>query len=591
MMNKTRQINLEQWLYLLMFVLALGLRVLNLGDAPLSDFEARWAIPSWNAVQGNPVFPGSSPGYFSLTTIIFYFFAGNNLLARFWPALVGSLVVLAPFGFRRLLGRSAALLMSFGLAFDPGMVALSRLAGGPMMAIGFGMLGLALIYNRKMVWAGIICGLALISGPSVLTGLVGMILTFVVARWSGLTKLLMKSPDTEPIQEPSQTSNQKNRSGLLVAGMVVLLASTLFFRYPRALGGLGNSFSDYFLGWKSPSGIPALRPILALIMYQPLGVVLAVISAVRGWVEGNKTSRWLSLWMLLAIFLSLLYPGRQVYDVAWAILPIWALAGIEFSRYLYPVIPIMAGIGQAGVVFVLCLLFYLVSLNFIPGTLTWLILVIVPILITLTTVLAGLGWSWDAARSGVVWGLSVSASFYVLAAMFGTSQLRPNSPRELWTPPPGPAQAELLESTISDLGVIQNGRRDWIDIVSLVNSPSLEWVLRNFSDVRYVSTLDPNYLPSVIITPDTAAEGSDLSQKMAYRGQDFSWAIYPDWSGGLPPQWWTWVTSRQVPTSNVNIVLWARSDFFPEQSDQTQDDTNGTSLEVEDFLPSDGSIK
>jgi hypothetical protein len=89
-------------------------------------------------------------------------------------------------------------------------------------------------------------------------------------------------------------------------------------------------------------------------------------------------------------------------------------------------------------------------------------------------------------------------------------------------------------------------------------------MLKSFSEVTQISALDPGVLPAVIIAPD---DGSDLSQTMAYRGQDFLWSISPNWIGALPPgqHLWEWVTTRQAPVLEENLVLWVRSDLFPEQ--------------------------
>ena len=125
-MNKIRT---EQILYLLAFLMALGIRLLNLGDAPLSDFEAGWALQSLALAGGESVVLGAQPGYIFSTLMLFELFGTANFLARLWPALAGSLLVLAPYAFRDQLGQKAAVILAFGFVFDPGMTALSRLAG------------------------------------------------------------------------------------------------------------------------------------------------------------------------------------------------------------------------------------------------------------------------------------------------------------------------------------------------------------------------------------------------------------------------------------------------------------------------------
>jgi len=562
---QTRPITHEQFLYLLAFGIALWLRFLRLGETPLSDFEATHALQSWYAVQGKPFIIGPNPGYFSLTTLFFYLFPDTVAVARFWPALVGSLVVVVPYSYRRVLRLETALIIAYGLALDPGMVTLSRLAGGPMMAIGFGMLAMAFLYHRKPVWASIAGGLALVSGPGIFSGLVGLVVAFLLARAARLPRLrgILLPPEEYP---NNGLQPGKRIPVVIVVGVVTaLLASTLFMQYPGGIGGLGRAIESYLKGWAAFSGTPALQPLLAVIAYQPLAVVFAIIAAVRGWLQGEGIARWLSIWLVVVLLSSLLYPGRQVAEIAWGLIPLWVLAATEITRYLKVPQEKIPALALGGIVFVLSVLFWLMSMSPAPIDLTWIILVIVPLLILLTTVLVGLGWSWEAARSGSIWGLSTAAGLYIIAGMIGSSQLRFNRPEELWTPPPGTVQVRLLEDSLGELGLIQNGRNDWLDIVSTVDQPSLKWILKQYSNVRYISQLDLELPSPVIITSEDAVDSSDLSRTMGYLGQDFVWSAKPGWSGALPPEWWKWVLTRQAPIQSESIVLWARSDFFPDQ--------------------------
>jgi hypothetical protein len=588
MNNTVRKITLEDCLYGAVFILALSIRLLNLGETPLSDFEAAWAIQSWKAVAGESIEIGANPGYFILTTLVFYLFEAGNALARFWPAILGSLLVLSPYGFRRTLGRKASMVMAFGLTLDPGMLALSRLAGGPMMAVGFSSLMLVLIFAGNPIWAGIFGGLALISGPSVFFGILILLVTFGVAHFA---KVLPKRGDTETLKEsviPNGLTSGQVKNSLIFGSLTILLAGSLFGRYPAGLGAWGVSLASFFQGWTHPTGVPVLQPILALVFYQPLALVFAVVAAVRGWINKDIRSRLLSIWVIAALVFAVIYPRRQVYDVIWAVLPLWSLAALEIVRYLSVPENLAAAFGQAVIVFVLGVLFWLVSLSPLASNLTWLILLIVPLLVVLTTFLVGMGWSWKAARSGSIWGFCLVFGSYILATAFGPLLRNSNDPRELWTPLPGIEQAILLESTLKELGLIQNGREDWIQIVSLDDSASLRWLLRDFSDVTYVTRLDPKVLSTVIITPE---DGSDLSQTMAYRGQDFLWTSHPGWAGALPPQWWQWATKRQAPVQFESLVLWARSDLFPEESVDSGSNTITEPVESYDGLPGEESIE
>ena len=42
----------------------------------------------------------------------------------------------------------------------------------------------------------------------------------------------------------------------------------------------------------------------------------------------------LSLWVLVGLLVTMLYPARQEADLAWILIPLWGLAALELPRYL-----------------------------------------------------------------------------------------------------------------------------------------------------------------------------------------------------------------------------------------------------------------
>jgi len=178
----------------------------------------------------------------------------------------------------------------------------------------------------------------------------------------------------------------------------------------------------------------------------------------------------------------------------------------------------------------------------------------------LTTVLVSLGWSWETSRNGLMWGLIIAFSIYLTSVMWGASQLRANQPPELWSHPPATGQADLLMDTMGNLSRWKTGLTEQIDGISLVDTPSLRWVLRDYPNVHYETGLPTGTLPSVIITRQ---EQEAPSLTASYRGQDFSWCVNPGWTGALPPNPLEWLTFRKAPLFNEMLILWARSDLFP----------------------------
>lgn len=564
---RTQRITIEYTLFALAFLLAVGIRFLHLGAAPLSDFEAQWALQALAVARGSGANLGPQPGYVLLTGLIIFLSSSSNVIARFWPAIAGSLLVFLPFLFRRSLGSKAAIVMAFGLALDPGLVALSRLAGGPMFALGFGLLALGMWLTGRPVIAGIFGGLALLGGPAVLQGAVAIGFAWVIAR-----AILGRQVSLETESDGSDAlgnSRAELGSAGLAGGLAVLLAGTLFFRYPDGLGALAGSLPAYLEGWLEPSQVPALRLLAALAFYQPLGLIFAGFSAVRGWLQRDEIPQWLSLWVVVALALALAYPGRQVGDLAWALVPIWALASRELARQLEVFdrdkVP---ALGQAILVAILLVLAWLnlAGLN-LPGTdsqiyrLRWAVIGGVVALILITTGLVGLGWSFGIAQRGLTWGLGVALGLYGLASLWSASQLYPNAVQNLWTPPPATQEVDLLMSTLGDLAEYRTGRRDTLDLVVTDQSPSLRWLLRVWNEASFVDHLSPGELPSVVIT---SAEDVSPKFSVAYRGQDFALLAYPAWEGALPEDWPDWLVFRHAPVRTEQMVLWGRSDIFPD---------------------------
>ena len=440
---------------------------------------------------------------------------------------------------------------------------------------------------QRPVWAGLFAGLTLISGPGVLIGLVGLLIAYSICRVSGLLPALKRLTNMQLQANQIGWRHQETRTFGWVAGSTAVLIATLFFFFPGGLGAWGNMFSAHWMGWFTPGGIPLARPIAAVVAYQPLALLFGMVGAVRGWLRNDKVVCWLSLWFLAALLVVIIYPGRQVYDAAWSLVPLWGLAAIELWGYLQKPSQPLVAYSQAGIVFVLLALFWIISLNIVPGPMSWVVLVALPLLVLTTAILMGMGWSWEASLQGLAWGVSLCLGLYGLAAMVGVSQIQSNHPAELWQPLPGVGQVELLHDSLQELALIQNGRTDWIDIVSSLDSPALVWALRDFAVVERVSLIGPEVLTSVIITlaesgeEAVAADQPALSQAMAYRGQDFAWALYPGWQGALPTTWWQWITTREAPTETQKIILWARSDLFPEEPPDSQ---------VESPLPSGDNL-
>mgnify|MGYP001765449746 CR=1 FL=1 len=578
---RIRSLTIEDALYLVALGLALGLRLFRLGAAPLTDAEASWALQALGLFSDKPLPLGPQPGYVLLTGLSFAIFSSTNFLARLLPALAGSLLVLLPVVLQPWLGtagrlRWAGLVLAFGLAVDPGLVALSRTAGSLAPALAFGTLALALFARRWMVAAGIAAGLALLSGPALFHGLL------ILAVGWGFYRLVEKRRSRQPLEDASDQAPMAElpalqragvRSGLVALAGTLLAVGLLFLRAPQGLGALAAALPDYLRGWAAPGAIPALRLPAVLLVYQPVVLLLALLAAWRGWRslrQGEHLGRLaagLSLWALAGLVVTMLYPARQVGDLAWVLLPLWGLAALELPHYLPGLEHRSIRLAALGLAILLCILGIVIWVNLLnvdryqgDPPLVWLVIGGVVILGLISLLMVAAGWSIVSARLGFIWAACILLGVGMFTALWGMTQVRPQGAQELWSTPPAAGQVDLLVGTLVRLSQATTGLDHEIEIALLDPSPSLRWALRQFHRLSSAAELAVTDAPMIVIAGQEQ-QTPTLAQR--YRGQDLVWRVYPAWQSSLPPNFITWLAFRQAPLATQNVILWVRSDLFP----------------------------
>lgn len=575
---KIPRLTLETTLFALAFVLALVIRLVGLGALPLGDAEATWAMQALDLARGTlPVGP-QHPAYAVLTGALFSLLPADNALARLFPALAGSLLVLLPCFLRRRLmsvpGYAPAMgvLLAFALALDPGLVALSRTAGSPVAAAAFALLALATFYDRRPLWAGTFAALAVLSGPGVWLGALSLglaaLLVFLVDRAGWLAPLSSQEVDA-PVDGPAAPFDW--REAAIAAGITLLVCGTLFLRYLAGLGGIAAALGNFFQGWATPSGEPAARVLGSLLIYQALALGLGLVAWVRGWISGNGLVQRLGIWAVAATLVVVAYPARQTGDLVWALIPWWALAAslvadsLPASGLPWDEEETFDGRIALGHALLVALLL-VVGRTYVMFVLTgridwrgWLIGVVVLLMAAVATALFGLSWSFRTAGRGLVWGIVVGVGVSTLAALSAVGQARPNAAAALWYPNPAAGQVDLLVSTLEDLSEWHTGERHELDVVAL-DIPSLRWALRNFRQASFAADTGAGLSPSVLIT---TLQNDSPALQASYRGQDFDWWITPNWTGFLPPDWLRWMAYGDAPVNREPVILWGRADLFP----------------------------
>jgi len=562
---KEKKWTAESGLFLLFFVLAAFLRLLHLGQNPLNEAEAEVALRALSLARGETLVFDAQSGYVLLTGGLFYLLQSSAFLARLLPALAGSMLVGLPYLLREHIGRKAALLLTVFLAVDPGLVAASRQADSLILAMTFLLLALVFVGRKHAAWSGIFLGLALLSGPDLWTGVLAIAGAGLILYWR-------KQRNEEDLDLPGvdKLDGFAWKNSLIWLAATLVLVGTLFFTTPGGLGGLAASLPEWFTGWTQAAPVSLQRIMIALFVYEVLGLVFGIwgmvsISSIR---DGSDVDRFLRNWALLALVLVLLYPARQEIDLVWALIPLLGLVARVIVRWLESEPePFWIAVGLAAAVVVLSILVWMNLVSFTNTTLVpmdmqlrYFRLGATVLVIAVLVLLVGWGWSASAAKSGFAWGLAAALLLYSLSAAWHASGMGPHPEAEVWLTGPYAADADLIIKTVEDLSLQQTGERTRGEVTVLgVESSSLAWLLRDMENARFVDTIPAGSQPVLLITP--AQEELELSA--SYTGQDFVLNQVPAWSWMLRPEWLSWISYREAVVQENQVILWARSDTFP----------------------------
>lgn len=581
-MNSSR-LKYEGWLYGLAFIIALGFRLIQLGAIALSDSEAILALQSLRISQGSDPLLAPQPLYILFTSIFFAVIEGTNFMARFLPALAGSALVFAPALFREQLKPRPALILAFLFAIDPGLVFFSRQANGTILAATFLLFAWGMWIHRRLIPAGILAGLALLAGPSLWAGLLTLGIAWLFTRGLEAKPSSEKSEisETQTPSDPLPITTYELRPAIISLLLTIILGGTLFFIVPNGLSAWVSSLPAYFSGWTQPSTMTPGRMIFTLLVYEPLGIFLAVLSLVRGYRTGSKRIIRLSLWLGVSLLLAIFY--RQPAELLWVIIPLLTLASIELSRTLnvFPSERLEVGVVTTALLILLTYIWFDISaigldpfnqfVTDIPliGSIQnprYAILYGALAILMACIAFVSFGWSGRIAWLGTAWSFIIFLTIYTLGAAWGGSGLRYPNGVELWSLDQKPMQADLLIASVNDISEFSLGHDQAQPVTVMgIDSPALEWLLRNHA-VQLASTLDTQVAPPIVVTPIM----SDLSLPSAYRGQDFIWRQRVMYETMPMPEWWRWLVNRQLPRENETIILWARNDLFPDARENTQ---------------------
>ena len=562
----------DQYLLLAALFLAVLLRFFKLGVNPLTDNEARLALQALEIAKGNVPVLYAHPGYILLTALNFFLLGAGNFLARFWPALAGASLVLFPIAFYKQLGRTGAILLAFALAIDPGLIATSRVAGDQMMALGFLAMFISSMLIRQNKLAGIMAGLALLSGPSIWFGLLGIGITL------GLLKLRKgKGSQTEFKVSGYPVGSLKTITYWGIGTLV--LVGTLCFLVLNGLSAWADSLTVFIKWFFSSVPSQGWHLLPTLLVYEPILLLFGLIALVLAFLRNDQRMINIAILSFVFLLMASVNPSHRSGDLVWFILPFWVLAVLGLTQIIEGLVGYITKRVEswlvAGIIFAF-LVFLSLNLKAVPEVLginnqifQSRIMLIAGALALLVLVIFLVSAVWDEkiAQSGLIIAGLTALTLYTISAGISAAGIKTRDYNEIWQASPQFTEADLLVETIEGLTQWQVGQRQelTITVLSDMDYPSLLWILRDFN-IEQTGSLPLDSSPELVIH----SQENELALSDQYRQQDFEIGRRPVFSGLLWEGWLRWAIARIVPHDSNHLVLSVRSDLLP-----VTDDGNG----------------
>jgi len=541
---------------------ALMMRLVRLGVLPLTNGEAEIALQALAVARRTPIQFGAHMTATAFAGLDFFIFTPGNFLARFWPGMIGALVVFVPFLFRDRIGKWPATLLSFVLAISPEMVGLSRILGSPMSAFVLLLLGLGLMFNRKSILGGIAFGLALMSGPGFWFG--GLILAF---SWV-VSDVFFDVSKVFTLPELQKKRVYWSRFGISF-GLTLLVVGSGFFLAPAGLSGILAGLVAFVRGFALPRQTPFVLLPLAVVAYAAGAMIFGLWGGLRGLLLRNKLDMFLLVLGATGLLFGFVYPGSTPADLIWATLPLWTLSARvvffawrkpEHSRLIVAVTAILVVVVAAFMLLVLRSLItpglsqeqQLNNLIALVGGMVFLVAIVL---------LVSYGWSQDVAMPGLLIGIGIIFLAGLISVSVNTTSLSSERSVELWFPEEAALSPELMKQSIDRIIGWNASGGSSVDIaVSGMDAPGMRWALQDYDPVQYVPYLPPQSQPGILITDSLGVP--EISS--TYRGQGLVWSREVLWNAMTPFQYLNWLITREAPTQERRIIFWVRTDLMPD---------------------------
>lgn len=556
---RQRVLTVEGCLFLAILALALAVRLVGLGLAPLNPEEGARAMAAWRLQQGLPPGWWDAPTLVLLQAALFTLLGASDATARLASLVSGIALIPALWLFRSWLGRWPVLVAATFIAVSPSATAAASSSNEESLA---SLLTLLLGWGLLRYWdegAGRFLLLGGIGAAALLNlgypGIAGLVVLLVFGSGYATVRAAQSLPSAPP------WSNSWPQLALPLVLCSLLLSSGFFLHFSGTGIPSLQAWTQHFEPtWEQ---IPWYRSWLLLGAGELPALLLglpAAFWALRRWVttpfsKEAAASAFFGVWSVLGLFFLLLGHDASLQRLSLIALPLIMLAGHLLGQAVRTLdLPLLKGawlnLAGAGVLMVFAGLTLLQSASR-PGTslypTTFIALLSIAVAVYLVSPYASTSRSHAIpALAGLA--LGIVASVHSLTTLSGPGHW-PGAARV------NPAAVTAL-TQLTALSPYTGEKDDRRLAVSPALQEALTWALRDTPSVEYVEQPSPEI--RIYVTKE------DLSAQKAFKVQGHSMTLleekdFQDWS---PQKVWRWLIFgelSQSPGTSQRIVLLTRS--------------------------------
>ncbi|PKO17326.1 MAG: hypothetical protein CVU39_06115 [Chloroflexi bacterium HGW-Chloroflexi-10] len=553
---------IEKTILAVLLVLAIGYRFLNLGAVPLNDLEAVAALDGWNLSEGVMVKHSSQPFISNLLGLLFFVIPRNNFVTRFFPALIGVVVIFLPLLFRKQLPEKIVFLLIFWFLIEPGFVALSRQINSTLMMFLFGMIAFHAMLEKKAVLLGISFAIAFLCGASFWWAL-------IPAGFAALVQKKMGSR-SEDLGEQMSSSQMNWKKAAIASVVALVFGGTFGFVFPSQFGSTFSGLTDFLSGWTPDISTVAQSFNWRVIPFYELPVYLfGILGLVWMMVKKHSYRFFLISWFVAAFILFVVYPQKNVEYLFWVNLPLLFSSTIFLASMLKIDAEERILIGKIAMggliisIFLSQIILYIIFRSIpMQGAATYILLAVGVLLFVFAFFMLGWTYSWNLALRSLVLMAVIDFAFLTISASWNAGMLRTPYHNEMWSLSPQPVDYDIFIETLEQQVKWPVGGNENIHVqLQGLKSASLEWALLPYDLLQEGENINFEKDPEVIISN----EYQTITANSDYRGQDFVWLSEPPWSSMFTNEWLSWLMTRDAPQDGFfasRIIVWVRSDLF-----------------------------